>query len=230
MRTINSAWKAYKDNPTEKNLDILAKESYPLIKKVVYNIRFQICGTTPFDYTDAFEEGYFGFLRAVEMFKEQNKAKFSTYLVAKVRSSVLDALRRWRRYNGCVEEVYENGKKIREGARAHRENNNQEKTFRFPKLVNLDRFIGRRDDIIITPLLKKGYTNDDFVKSLEDKEFVQHVLRHLNPYKRKIVTLIYLDGNTVSEVAKKLGKSVPAISVVKSNAIRELQSIFAREI
>lgn len=51
-------------------------------------------------------------------------------------------------------------------------------------------------------------------------------IKNLNNYEKKIIKMVVLNGYSVSEVAKKTGKSRQAISQVKNRAISKLKNIY----
>ena len=51
-------------------------------------------------------------------------------------------------------------------------------------------------------------------------------IKNLNYYEKKIIKMVVLNGYSVSEVAKKTGKSRQAISQVKNRAISKLKKVY----
>lgn len=51
-------------------------------------------------------------------------------------------------------------------------------------------------------------------------------IKNLNNYEKKIINMVVLNGYSVSEVAKKTGKSRQAISQVKNRAISKLKKVY----
>lgn len=51
-------------------------------------------------------------------------------------------------------------------------------------------------------------------------------IKNLNNYEKKIIKMVVLNGYSVSEVAKKTGKSRQAISQVKNRAISKLKNVY----
>ena len=51
-------------------------------------------------------------------------------------------------------------------------------------------------------------------------------IKNLNNYDKKIIKMVVLNGYSVSEVAKKTGKSRQAISQVKNRAISKLKKVY----
>ena len=51
-------------------------------------------------------------------------------------------------------------------------------------------------------------------------------IKNLNNYEKKIIKMVVLNGYSVSEVAKKTGKSRQAISQVKNRAISKLKKVY----
>ncbi len=51
-------------------------------------------------------------------------------------------------------------------------------------------------------------------------------IKNLNNYEKKIIKMVVLNGYSVSEVAKKTGKSRQAISKVKNRAISKLKKVY----
>ena len=51
-------------------------------------------------------------------------------------------------------------------------------------------------------------------------------IKNLNTYEKNIIKMVVLNGYSVSEVAKKTGKSRQAISQVKNRAISKLKNIY----
>ena len=53
-------------------------------------------------------------------------------------------------------------------------------------------------------------------------------IKNLNNYEKKIIKMVVLNGYSVSEVAKKTGKSRQAISQVKNRAISKLKKVYLK--
>lgn len=51
-------------------------------------------------------------------------------------------------------------------------------------------------------------------------------IKNINNYEKKIIKMVVLNGYSVSEVAKKTGKSRQAISQVKNRAISKLKKVY----
>ena len=63
----------------------------------------------------------------------------------------------------------------------------------------------------------------DFIESnIEVLDFINN----LNNYEKNIIKMVVLNGYSVSEVAKKTGKSRQAISQVKNRAISQLKKVY----
>ena len=68
---------------------------------------------------------------------------------------------------------------------------------------------------------------------VEDQHFidqVQSVLQVLNPFRRDVITLRFIVGLSLQEVAKVLGKSKGSIKVAQHRALKELRTILESKI
>ena len=75
----------------------------------------------------------------------------------------------------------------------------------------------------------EDYNCEEIVGSynfIESNIEVLDSIKNLNTYEKNIIKMVVLNGYSVSEVAKKTGKSRQAISQVKNRAISKLKNIY----
>ena len=61
---------------------------------------------------------------------------------------------------------------------------------------------------------------------IESNIEVLDAIKNLNSYEKSIIKRVVLNGDSVSEVAKKTGKSRQAINQVKNRAISKLKKVY----
>lgn len=88
---IHSLWKQYQQTKDTEPRDQLVEHYLPLVKLVSGRIAMGL--PQHVDKDDLTSNGFFGLLDAIERFDIDRGVKFETYAVARIRGSILDALR-----------------------------------------------------------------------------------------------------------------------------------------
>lgn len=198
----------------------LINDYLPFVKAVVNEIKKK-CGRD-LDSEELESYGRVGLIDAVRRFDPRLACSFRTYAYYRVKGAILDALRRDKSLREDRRLIYMDGANSYLEAGVIREHAGED----------YDSFLELRSGVtsLATIHLLTEYSSDSESRYLskEDNTEVVMALRKLNEKEREVIKLFYFNDNTFSEIAKKLGMSISAVSRVHKKAIERLRSILTR--
>lgn len=235
---ITKLWQEYQENRKTEIRDKIVNHYLFLVKLVAGRIAI---GLPPHvDKDDLISSGFFGLLEAVDRYDLSRGIKFETYAVARIRGSILDAIRAqdWvpstirqkaRQYEKTVAQL-----EHRFGRSATDEEIADAMGTTLSELQNL---ISKLNVSTIIPLEEYAKTetssdrNFNLSQNIEEQELKDTLAKAIDrlPDKEKtVVTLYYYEGLTLKEISLILKLSEARISQLHTKAVFRLRGALSR--
>ncbi len=241
-------WEAYQEGGDPTARDELVAEHL----RLVYHVAWQIMRGCPHDveFEELLSAGTLGLMSAIENFDPSRGLAFSTLAAPRIRGAILDDLRKRDTVPRSVRRKQREVNRARQGL-MHRLNRSpspeetaeelgigleeywrwsQEAERAYP--VSLDQIPGVGTDILSSahdglPL----QDDDDMDESLayeEEVEILKEEILKLTHQDRLVVSLYYLQGLKLHEIATLMGVTESRISQIRSRAIKVLRTRLSR--
>jgi RNA polymerase sigma factor for flagellar operon FliA len=244
---IEDVWKAYKADPTSKELRNRLVEHYlPLVKYNGERIWARLPEGVELD--DLISAGVFGLMDAIDAFDMTRGVKFETYCVPRIRGAMLDELRTmdWvpRLVRSKASKLNEATKQLE--ARLGRHPTEGELAQQLDlSVADLEKMLIEASAVNLISLNKKWYETDSYkdvreIDILEDKkgedptrriqknDLMRLVTKGLNRNERLIIILYYYEELTMKEIGATLDLSESRVSQMHSSIVSRLQGQLLR--
>lgn len=190
----------------------------PLVQRVANSVYRRLpsgATTTP---DDLMSDGLLGLLLAIQNFKPDMGAKFSTYAFYRIKGSMFDSLRRAPLLTVPRDHfVRERAQKIVEEERCEGEEES------VGELLPIVFGIGEE---VESTVADNGQTPLQALIAVETESLIRTALDQLSKTEREVMYLRYVEGLTLRQIARKLKISRQTVLNVSSRAERRLRSIF----
>ncbi len=235
-------WKAFKENPKNKQLRNRLVEQYlPLVKYYGERIWSRLPDGVELD--DLISAGVFGLMDAINAFDLTRGVKFETYCVPRIRGAMLDELRTmdWvpRLVRSKASKLNEAMKTL-EAKIGRCPNENELAQQMSISVPELEKMISDANAVNLISLNKKWYETDSYkdvreIDILEDKkgedptkriqksDLMRLVTKGLNRNERLIIILYYYEELTMKEIGATLDLSESRVSQMHSAIVQRLQ-------
>jgi RNA polymerase sigma factor FliA len=244
---IHAVWKAYKEDPENKDLrNRLVEEYLPLVRYNGERIWQRLPEGVELD--DLVSAGVFGLMDAIEAFDLSRGVKFETYCVPRIRGAMLDEL---RTMDWVPRLVRSKASKLQEATKTL-----EAKLGRHPtelelaqhmdmSVQELEKMMLEANAVNLISLNKKWYETDSYkdvreIDILEDKkgedptrriqknDLMRLVTKGLNRNERLIIILYYYEELTMKEIGATLDLSESRVSQMHSSIVARLQNQLGR--
>lgn len=234
---ITELWLEYQQNRDPGIREKLIENYLMLVKLVAGRIAIGL--PQHVDKDDLASNGFFGLLDALERFDPERGIKFETYAVARIRGSILDAIRAQDWVPTTIRQkarVYEQTLSTLEnrlGRSASDEEIAEALTISVQELHNL---ITQLNATTIIPLEEFAKTETpssqinptQHIEEEEIKDTLAKYIDRLPEKERLVVSLYYYDGLTLKEISAILKLTEARISQLHTKAIFRLRGALLR--
>lgn len=216
-------------------------ENIPLVKSIASKFNVSNIGI---DYDDLVSIGLIGLMDAYDKYDDSKGAKFSTYATLKVKSHIIDEIRKLspvtrtdmqkvKLYNNCVEVLsVELDKKpsivdiSNYMGVSIKEVKLIEKIVSILNVTSLDNVVGSMDGNLVT--IKDTLGGDDLSPSdiIEYEDDINTLVKCIDKLKDRdklILSLYYNEELTLKEVGEVIGLSESRVSILHTKAISKLR-------
>ncbi len=202
------------------NREALINDYLPFVKVIVQEVKKRFGKDLNSEELEAY--GRLGLTDAAQKFDPKFSCSFRTYAYYRVKGAILDALRLDKSLWEDRELIYLDGANSFLGAGVIREH-----------IANdYESFRELRDGIasLATIHLLTECVEDSETKYInnESRAEVLSSLKKLNKNEQEIIKMFYFENATLSEIAKKLGISISAVSRIHRKAIERLRALLTR--
>lgn len=203
------------------NRERLINDYLPFVKAIVNGIRKEFGKNLNSEELEAY--GRLGLIEAAQRFDPKFACSFKTYAYHRVKGAILDALRSDKSLWEDRTLIYLDGANSYLEAGVIREHAGDD--------YNSFRELRNGITSLATIHLLTEYSNDSGKKYLSNENNTEIVisLTKLNEKERDIIRMFYFEDVSLSEIAKKLGMSISAVSRTHKKAIERLRSILTRD-
>lgn len=242
-------WQEFKSNGSGGARDKLILHYAPMVKFVAGRISRGLPSSV--DQADLISYGIFGLIDAINKFEPGRAIKFETYAISRIRGSIIDELRSLDWVPRSVRSKARRVEKVMADLenRLQRQPTDQEvaeameisvhelqeiyKQISNVSLGGLDELIlGGDEDSGKLPLIEtlEDETAQDPEAAFETEEMksiLGKVIDRLPERERRVVTLYYFEGLTLSQIGSVLGVSESRVSQMHTKAVLGLRSRLA---
>lgn len=233
-RRIEAGDMAAKQTLIESNARLVMKEAR----------RYLGATNAAMSYADLVQEGFIGLNRAAEKFDHRRGFKFSTYATWWIRQSITRGLADRANTIRTPVHVSEVQRAVRKFSRAFEGENGREPTLEeiaagierdvaevqraqsVPNTISADMGIGETGETTLLEMIADERV-DVAAEALGEaqQEAVYDLLAKLKPQERAILTSIYVDGKSLSPIAKDLGISTERVRQIEHRAMGKLRRL-----
>lgn len=199
----------------------LVNDYLPFVKAIVNEIKKRFGKNLDSEELEAY--GRLGLIEAAQRFDPKFSCNFKTYAYYRVKGAILDALRYDKSLRDDRTLLYMDGVNSYMEAGVIREHADDD----YNSFRELRNGIGS----LATIHLLTEYCSDSEKKYLSNENNTEIVmsLTKLNEKERDIIRMFYFEDASFSDIAKKLGMSISAVSRIHKKAIERLRSILTRD-
>lgn len=223
------------------NREELIKENMPLVKSIAK--KFFIPGKG-FEYQDLVNSGVIGLIDAINRFDIEKGAKFSSYSYIKIKSAILDEIRKQspiskhnltkvNKYNRVVEKLQ--AELLREPSShevakvlniSEKEVFDIESNIDMLNTVSLNHVIFEDTNETIQDIISAGEENIpiNVIEEEEKLEILSKAIHNLKEKEKLILSLYYYEDLNLKEIGKVLGVSESRISQLHRKSIMSLRN------
>jgi RNA polymerase sigma factor for flagellar operon FliA len=199
----------------------LINDYLPFVKAIVNGIKKKFGKNFNSEELEAY--GRLGLIDAAQKFDPKFSCSFKTYAYYRVKGAILDALR-------FDKSLWEDRTLLyMDGANSYLETG----VIRETLSDDYNSFVELKDGItsLATIHLLTEYGNNSENKYLdrEDNTEIVMALTKLNEKEREVIRMFYFEDASFSEIAKKLGISISAVSRTHKKAIERLRAILTSD-
>ena len=218
MNSNLELFKAYQNDPTERNRNKIVENNFGLVHQVTNYYK----NSTRETYDDLFQEGCVGLIRAVNKFDIYKGNAFSSFAVPYIRGEILHYLRD-KTNTIKIPRAYDS---ILSKLRKH----TVEETAKILNITVDEILAAKKFKLPIKPIHTKiGETNltlEDVIPSPEDNNLsleLDILMSDLTNIERKTIERIYVEDMTQAEVAEQDGVSPISINRRKRKAFNKIR-------
>jgi RNA polymerase sigma factor (sigma-70 family) len=186
--------------------DDLAERYLPLARQLAG----RFCFKCPVDYDETFSDAQLGLLNGIRSYREERQASLKTWLTWKIRSAMLDGLRR-------RDHLARSHRKIMAAAGEPA-----------PYVLSLTAARGDDDELTFEKSLVSPIPSPAAV--LEGKDELAALLRKLYPDERWLAVAVFVDEKLLQDIAAEMGLSPTRISQRVKKLRTRLREIAAAEL
>lgn len=234
---MNALWSEYQQSRTMEIREKLI-EGYLMLVKLVAG-RVAIGLPQHVDKDDLISNGFFGLLNAIERYDPGRGIKFETYAVARIRGSILDAIRAQDWVPTTVRQKARQYEQTLAGLehRLGRSASDDEIAGALGiDLSQLHQLIHQLNATTITPLEEFAKTETSAseinptqrLEEEEIKETLSKAIDQLPEKERLVVSLYYYDGLTLKEISTILKLTEARISQLHTKAVFRLRGALSQ--
>lgn len=221
---IDEIHQVYLTNPNDENLALLTEVFLKLIR---YYAKLYGGGHC---FEDLCQSGYEGMLKALHNYDEKLGVKFSTYSSHMIIGEIRHYVRRERKYYyPAYLESYQ--KKLNEIVETKL--NDQDEPVPEEELATL---LNLRKESIL-PVMSAGLVHlgalelssikakeqESFTLPVEDKLLLSQLMYHLSDIQKDVIVMLFHEGMTQEEVARKLGLTQKQVSRIKLKSLQKMK-------
>jgi len=245
---LAEVWATFKDTGSSGARDQLILHYAPLVKFVAGRVRSGLPSTV--EQADLISYGVFGLIDAINKFEVGRGIKFETYAVSRVKGAIIDELRAidWvprsvrtkakelertiSRLEGELSRV-PSDEEVAEGMNITLEDlQSIYAQISFVSMAPLDELLSSSDGLGQVPLIDtlEDPTAEDPVAAFETgemKEILAGVVDGLPEREKKVISLYYYEGMTLSQIGAVLGVSESRVCQMHSKAVLQLRTRLA---
>lgn len=223
------------------NREELIKENMPLVKSIAK--KFFIPGKG-FEYQDLVNSGVIGLINAINGFDTEKGAKFSSYSYIKIKSAILDEIRKQspiskynltkvNKYNRVVEKLQ--AELLREPSSheiakvlniSEKEVFDIESNIDMLNIVSLNHVIFEDTNETIQDIISDGeeHIPINIIEEEEKLEILSKAIANLKEKEKLILSLYYYEDLNLKEIGKVLGVSESRICQLHRKSIMSLRN------
>ena len=225
--------------------DELINQNINLVKNIALDYSQNKTGI---DYEDLISYGVMALLDAINTFNESKDVKFSTYACIRIRSYLIDEIRRQsplsrdsiskiKSYLSCEEylqqkylrqpTVYEISKYMK--ISINEVNKIKTMGLNLSPIYSDSIVLDNETDLKLTDMIKDESINiEDYIEREELKLTLKKSIKRLNEIDRLIINQYYYEGKTLKEVGELLDISTSRAFQLKKKAILNLKSMMKK--
>lgn len=220
--------------------ELLINDNMPIVKHLAH--RFFVPGKG-MEYSDLVNSGVIGLMEAIDKFDEAKGAKFSSYAYIKIKSYILDEIRKQqpiskysmskiKNYNESIEVLtHKLNRKPSIEEKCERMNISKKELFDIEydlqKLitVSLDKKVHESAEETIGDALKSNDTDipSNIVEETEKVEILSNAIKTLKEKEQIILSLYYYEELNLKEIGSILDVSESRVSQLHKKAINSLK-------
>jgi len=248
-RELSQLWREFKAFGSSTNRDKLILHYAPMVKFVAGRMRTGLPSTV--EQADLISYGIFGLIDAISKFEPDRAIKFETYAVSRIRGAIIDELRSidWvpRSVRFKARQLERKTNELEN--KLHRAPTDEEVASAMDLSVKelqaiytqistvsvaaLDEMIlGGNEDSGRMPLIETledpaAESPEAAFEAEEMKEILSRVVDKLPERERKVVSLYYYEGLTLSQIGEVLGVSESRVCQMHTKAVFQLRTRLA---
>ncbi len=223
---IDIIHQAYLQSPDEENMTLLTEACQGLIR---YYARLYGGG---YCFEDLCQSGYEGLLKAVYNYDEKMGVKFSTYSSHLIIGEIRHFVRRERKY--YYPPFLENyQRKLDDIVESKLEDNDNElpPEEELASMLNLQTAsifpvmragLVRLGDLEISNI--KAKEQESFTLPIEDRLLLSQMMYRLTDIQKDVIVMLFHEGMTQEEVARKLGLTQKQVSRIKLKSLNKMRT------
>lgn len=239
-------WKEFKLNASGEARDKLILHYAPMVKFVAGRISRGLPPSV--DQADLISYGIFGLIDAINKFEPGRSIKFETYAISRIRGAVIDELRSLDWVPRSIRSKARRVEKVMADLENSLQRQPSDQEMAHAMGISVDELqeiykqisnvsLGGLDELILggdedsgkLPLIEtlQDETAQDPQAAFETQEMktiLGKVIDRLPERERRVVTLYYYEGFTLSQIGRVLGVSESRVSQMHTKAVLQLRS------
>lgn len=235
---VNHLWIAYQQSKSSDIREQLVQHYLGLVKLVAGRLAIGL--PQHVDRDDLISNGFFGLLEAIERFDPARGIKFETYAVARIRGSILDAIRAqdWlpvtlrqkaKQYEQAVAKLeHRLGRSASDQEIASALNITQSELNSLLHQLNAATVIPLEEFAKSEPVSNQLPNPSHNVETEEVKNTLAKAIEKLSEKEKLVIALYYYEGMTLKEISLILKLSEARISQLHTKAVFRLRGSLSR--
>lgn len=188
----------------------LVEKNWGLIEKIADRIGHQFM-----DFEDRCQEGYIGFMKAVDHYREMDGSTFSTYAIYWIDQEIRRAIKNKGYLIRVPCYLYHSGESVPPESK------------RYPSFEKNTEHANRAKTACIGDIMLMDISDDrDDMDLIDTDQIVHHILGELVPKEREVLDRYYLRGETLKEIGIRLGVGKEWIRQIRDRALQTIRSRF----
>jgi RNA polymerase sigma factor for flagellar operon FliA len=235
---ITKLWQEYQDSRKPDLREKIISHYLFLVKLVAGRIAIGL--PSHVDKDDLVSNGFFGLLDAVDRYDFSRGIKFETYAVARIRGSILDAIRAqdWvpstirqkaRQYEKTVAQLENQyGRSATDEEIAHAMGTTISELQSLIAKLNVSTIIPLEEYAKTETSSERNFNLSQNIEEQELKDTLAKAIDRLPEKEKRVVTLYYYEGLTLKEISLILKLSEARISQLHTKAVFRLRGALSR--